>query len=268
MKKNLSVINVASKNFDHDYLKNIQKRMDCPACLETLYGELTLSRNKKTWKCDKCGYSLSDRKLAQGYIFWFCDECGKFLNNQKGFRKNAKRFVCKNCGFKNKLTKENIFEDIEDCLPYPNDFTNDMSLSEFFQKEIKIETVNGKVFIGKVGDYFEPEDNECGEESIVMDLDDSDSYPIEFYKKDIAQITVLFKFKQQKPPIPHSFTEKQIEFMYSLGLRMDFNNLSDDDWVKIEDTVADYLETKGFDKNYKPTKNGLMCESILNNLPV
>ena len=185
MKKNLPVTNVTSKDFEHDYLKNIQKQMDCPSCLKTLHGELVISRNKRTWKCDKCGYSLSDRKLAQDYIFWFCDECGKFLNNQKGFRKNAKRFVCKNCGYKNKLTEENVVENIENFLLLRN-----------------------------------------------------------------------------------NFTKKQIKFMHSIGLRMDFNNLSDEDWVHIEETVADYLETKCFDKDYNPTEDGLMCESILDNLPI
>ena len=62
------------------------------------------------------------------------------------------------------------------------------------------------------------------------------------------------------------FSEKQKEFLCSLGLKLDFNNLSDEDLIQIEDTVADELQYSGFDENYKPTSVGLMCESILDEL--
>ena len=35
------------------------------------------------------------------------------------------------------------------------------------------------------------------------------------------------------------FSQKQIEFMKSIGLDMNFLRLSDDDYCKIEDTVGD-----------------------------
>lgn len=65
------------------------------------------------------------------------------------------------------------------------------------------------------------------------------------------------------------FTEQEIEFMKSLGLDCDFNNLSEDDdcWVNIEDVVADRLQYDGFDEKYEPTSTGLMCESILDKIP-
>ena len=65
------------------------------------------------------------------------------------------------------------------------------------------------------------------------------------------------------------FTEQEIEFMKSLGLECDFNNLSEEDdyWIDIEDTVADRLQYDGFDKGYKPTSIGLMCEAILDKIP-
>ena len=59
------------------------------------------------------------------------------------------------------------------------------------------------------------------------------------------------------------FSEEQIFFMKSLGLELDFENLSDDDWSSIEDVVADKLEVSGFDENYNITPIGTMCESIL-----
>ena len=65
------------------------------------------------------------------------------------------------------------------------------------------------------------------------------------------------------------FTEQEIEFMKSLGLECDFNNLSEEDdyWIDIEDTVVDRLQYDGFDKDYKPTSIGLMCEAILDKIP-
>lgn len=51
--------------------------------------------------------------------------------------------------------------------------------------------------------------------------------------------------------------------MKTLGLNFDFENLTDDEWIAIEDTVADRLEYDGFDDDYEPTPVGWMCESIL-----
>jgi hypothetical protein len=62
------------------------------------------------------------------------------------------------------------------------------------------------------------------------------------------------------------FDKKQRDFLISLGLKLDFDNLSDDDLDLIEDTVADKLEISGFDLDYEPTEIGLMCESILDEL--
>lgn len=64
------------------------------------------------------------------------------------------------------------------------------------------------------------------------------------------------------------FSEQQKEFMKTLGLNFDFDNLSenDDAWTEIEDKVAHKLECEGFDVNYNPTSIGLMCEAILDKL--
>lgn len=62
------------------------------------------------------------------------------------------------------------------------------------------------------------------------------------------------------------FSSNQIEFMKSLGLNFDFRHLSDDQYIEIEERVADELEYRGFDENYQPTEIGEMCESILDKL--
>lgn len=62
------------------------------------------------------------------------------------------------------------------------------------------------------------------------------------------------------------FDQKEIEFIRSLGIETDFENLSDDILVKIEDIVSEDLQKSGFDENYKITDKGKMCESILDKL--
>lgn len=62
------------------------------------------------------------------------------------------------------------------------------------------------------------------------------------------------------------FNEKQRKFIQSLGLKLDFDNLTDDDLVNIEDTVAEKLQQSGFNTAYDTTSVGKMCESILDEL--
>lgn len=62
-------------------------------------------------------------------------------------------------------------------------------------------------------------------------------------------------------------SKQQIKYLTKIGLNLDYNNLSDNDWIKIEDAVASRLEALGFDKNYNVTLEGKMCESILDVLP-
>ena len=59
------------------------------------------------------------------------------------------------------------------------------------------------------------------------------------------------------------FNQEQIKYMIKVGLIFDFNNLSDDDIIEIEDKIGDRLLMVGFDKNYEPNWDGKMCESIL-----
>ncbi len=63
------------------------------------------------------------------------------------------------------------------------------------------------------------------------------------------------------------FSNDQLKFMKKIGISVNFDDLSDEDYITIEETVSAYLQRSGFDKNYQPTKEGLLCESILDSLP-
>jgi len=59
------------------------------------------------------------------------------------------------------------------------------------------------------------------------------------------------------------FTEKQKELIKDIGLKVDFDNLSDDDICDIMLAVGDELTLRGLDKNYEPNERGKICEEIL-----
>lgn len=63
------------------------------------------------------------------------------------------------------------------------------------------------------------------------------------------------------------FEKSQIEFMKNNEFEIDFEKeLSDDDYISIEERASYLLQTKGFDKDYKPTLIGEMCEKIIDNI--
>lgn len=59
------------------------------------------------------------------------------------------------------------------------------------------------------------------------------------------------------------FNENQIEFMKKIGISINFDNISDSDIDLIEEKVSKHLQEHGFDKEYLPTEDGKICESIL-----
>lgn len=63
------------------------------------------------------------------------------------------------------------------------------------------------------------------------------------------------------------FSKAEKEFLKSIGINTNFDKISDEEFVTIEEKVSDHLQKKGFDEEYRPTKEGLMCESILDKLP-
>ncbi len=63
------------------------------------------------------------------------------------------------------------------------------------------------------------------------------------------------------------FNEEEITYMKSIGLNFDFNKLSDDEYVEIEDTVGDQLVCFGLEDDYALNEEGIMCKTILSKLP-
>lgn len=51
--------------------------------------------------------------------------------------------------------------------------------------------------------------------------------------------------------------------MKKIGISFNFSNISDDDYILIEEKVSAYLQKKGFNEDYTPNKDDEMCESIL-----
>lgn len=44
------------------------------------------------------------------YVEWYCDRCGSHLNDQIGFDDHHYIWKCKECGYKNSISHDDIFE--------------------------------------------------------------------------------------------------------------------------------------------------------------
>ena len=102
------------------YIRKIKKWMFCPACQT---GKMAIDKDSTVWTCEECGYKLSADEFEDNYVFWFCDECQSYLNNQEGFDRNISKHICRNCGYENDTTFENIKGICSDCgkiLPDPH----------------------------------------------------------------------------------------------------------------------------------------------------
>lgn len=64
-----------------------------------------------------------------------------------------------------------------------------MKLKQFYNKKVQIVSNEGARFESVVTEYFYPEENETGKESIV--IDSSNGNIIEFYESDIKTIENL-----------------------------------------------------------------------------
>lgn len=64
-----------------------------------------------------------------------------------------------------------------------------MNLKQFYDEKVKIVAENGKIFLGKVNDYFYPDENENGKESIVVDTVENQA--VEFYEDHIREIKII-----------------------------------------------------------------------------
>ena len=108
LKKRRSLVDMMT----HAYIRRIKKWMFCPACRD---GKMQINRASTLWKCEECSYSLSADEYEDNYVFWFCDECETYLNNQDGFDKAASKHICRNCGYENDTTFDNIKGICSDC---------------------------------------------------------------------------------------------------------------------------------------------------------
>lgn len=63
-----------------------------------------------------------------------------------------------------------------------------MTLKSFYGKHVTIKTPNGKVYSGDVDEYFFPDDNDNGEESIILKTNNNEL--VEFSPNDILEIEI------------------------------------------------------------------------------
>ncbi len=64
-----------------------------------------------------------------------------------------------------------------------------MKLKEYYSKKVNILASNGTTYSGTVNDYFFPDDNDHGMESIVLETLSGDL--VEFTELDIKTITTI-----------------------------------------------------------------------------
>lgn len=115
-KNNKSIID----RLTYAYIRKIKKWMFCPACQK---GKMSIDKKSTVWTCEDCGYKLSADEFEDNYVFWFCDDCQTYLNNQEGFDRNAVKHICRNCGYENDTTFDNIKGICSDCgkiIPDPD----------------------------------------------------------------------------------------------------------------------------------------------------
>lgn len=61
-----------------------------------------------------------------------------------------------------------------------------MKLCEYYGIKVRVTTKKHKIISGIIGDLIYPEDNESGEESVIIDTESS--YPVEVSQSEIASI--------------------------------------------------------------------------------
>lgn len=63
---------------------------------------------------------------------------------------------------------------------------------------------------------------------------------------------------------------KEIQFLKEIGVSGDLTNLTpeSDEWLEIEEKVADELEYRGLNPDYSYNDIGSLCMDILNKIPI
>ena len=63
------------------------------------------------------------------------------------------------------------------------------------------------------------------------------------------------------------FTEQQHALLRKIGVRTDVEaDLTDEQWLEVEDSVSEHLIIHCFDAEYNPNEEGRICEDILGRL--
>ena len=65
-------------------------------------------------ECYESFYEGDDLDKRFPGIEWFCDRCGDHLNEQEGFTDEAPVWICRNCGYENRIDADVIFASRED----------------------------------------------------------------------------------------------------------------------------------------------------------
>lgn len=82
----------------------------CPKCEANLTLQKGYRSDLSFWTCKGCGEMLINPELDTGSdIVWVCDNCGIMLNLQPGFNEDCGSFKCTECGYDNKISREEIY---------------------------------------------------------------------------------------------------------------------------------------------------------------
>ncbi len=65
----------------------------------------------------------------------------------------------------------------------------EVNIRQYLDKNVCISASNGKIFFGIIDDFFYADENNLGEESIVLQT--KDGKLIEFTESDILEITIM-----------------------------------------------------------------------------
>lgn len=82
----------------------VEKWTDCPKCQSY---NMIYSNEKQCFVCLDCGYEMTEEWLKRS-VLWYCDKCGAYMNIQRGFNTNSGSWKCKNCGYDNDVSEDNI----------------------------------------------------------------------------------------------------------------------------------------------------------------
>ena len=67
--------------------------------------------NYKNFEIGRERYTMTERFADPD---WWCDRCGAHLNSQNNFDDYKYTWKCTECGFKNSISKDNIYESHEE----------------------------------------------------------------------------------------------------------------------------------------------------------